>query len=184
MSLKHGLLGLLNEKPMTGYELDKEFKASLRYFWQAKGSQIYNELDSMEKKGWLASERVIQDEKPNKRVYAITDEGRAEFIDWLSAPETDIKNAPNVKSAFLLRIYFGNDTNKEQALNMLRSFQDVCSARSIEMDNAIKELAQDELNYGVEQTTYWKLTVLYGEMMNQARTAWVEKAIDIVENMK
>ena len=53
VSLKHGLLGLLNYQPMTGYELDKEFKESLAYFWQAKPQQIYRELNCNGTK-WLA----------------------------------------------------------------------------------------------------------------------------------
>ncbi|MDR2589569.1 MAG: PadR family transcriptional regulator, partial [Oscillospiraceae bacterium] len=89
MSLKHGLLGLLNyDGPMTGYDLDKEFKRSLGYFWYAKQQQIYRELDEMEIKGWLTSERVIQNEKPNKRVYSITEDGKTEFVDWLNSPES------------------------------------------------------------------------------------------------
>ena len=60
MSLKHGLLGLLNYGPMTGYELDKAFKASLSFFWQAKASQIYRELGTMEQNGWLTSKRIVQ----------------------------------------------------------------------------------------------------------------------------
>ena len=77
MSLKHGLLGLVSsEGSMTGYELDKFFKNSLNYFWQAKTSQIYRELKAMEDLGWLTSERVIQEDKPNKKVYSITAEGK------------------------------------------------------------------------------------------------------------
>ena len=44
---------------MTGYELDKAFKASLAFFWQAKASQIYRELDAMERSGWLTSKRIL-----------------------------------------------------------------------------------------------------------------------------
>ncbi len=86
MSLKHGMLGLLINGPRSGYDLDRVFKDSLAFFWPAKTSQIYRELDAMERKGWLTSERVIQSEKPNKRVYSITEEGRREFRDWLSEP--------------------------------------------------------------------------------------------------
>ena len=56
MSLKHGLLGLLNYGSMTGYELNKVFRDSLSFFWQAKTSQIYRELDAMERCGWLTSD--------------------------------------------------------------------------------------------------------------------------------
>ena len=42
MSLRHGLLGLINYKPMTGYELNKEFEESLGHFWHVRSQQIYN----------------------------------------------------------------------------------------------------------------------------------------------
>jgi len=182
MSLKHGLLGLLNYEPMTGYELDKEFKESLDYFWQARGNQIYRELDLMEKNGWLTSERVIQAEKPNKRVYSITANGKKELLDWLSSPEADIANATNVKSAFLLRVFFAGETGKEKALELLRSFRDVCVASNTKIDEPIKKIAHEELNYP-EQAVYWNLTASYGAMMNQARIAWAEEAIAKLESM-
>jgi len=98
ISLRHGLLGLINYKPMTGYDLNREFAESLGHFWHVKSQQIYKELDTMEKSGWLVSERVMQSEKPNKRVYSITAKGKAEFIDWLSSPNFDIKNAMRGKT--------------------------------------------------------------------------------------
>ena len=184
MSLKHGLLGLLNYEPMTGYDLDKLFNISLGYFWQAQYSQVYSELDKMEKKGWLTSERVIQDDKPNKRVYSITAEGKTAFMDWLSTPETDVKSSFKIKSAFLMRLFFASEINKAQTLDLLHSFHDVCLARGIEYDKVKESIVEDEPNYNHKQTTSHTLTALYGEMMNQARLAWVEKAITTVENME
>ncbi|MEN6635102.1 MAG: PadR family transcriptional regulator, partial [Clostridiaceae bacterium] len=72
MSLKHGILGLLNYSPMTGYDLSKSFQNSLNHFWQAQTSQIYRELRDMEKLGWIASETVIQTDKPNKNIFSLT----------------------------------------------------------------------------------------------------------------
>ncbi|WP_394701574.1 PadR family transcriptional regulator [uncultured Enterococcus sp.] len=42
----------------------------------------------MEEKGWLLSEEVVQTEKPNKRVYSLTEAGKQELQSWLSTPET------------------------------------------------------------------------------------------------
>ena len=56
--LKHGILGLLNYKEMTGYEIMETFRDSLNYFWDAKTSQIYRELQGLEQKEWV-----------NKRLY-------------------------------------------------------------------------------------------------------------------
>lgn len=101
-SFGHGMLGLLNYGPMTGYELDKAFKESLSFFWQAQTSQIYRELDAMEQNGWLSSEYVIQKDKPNKRVYSITDTGKKELNNWLLSPQSDIAATMRIKNAFLM----------------------------------------------------------------------------------
>jgi len=182
MSLKHGLLGLLSLRPYTGYELNKEFEQAFKYIWQAKTTQIYTELDNMEQKGWLASERIIQDEKPNKRVYSITETGRAELLDWLSAPEADVNNALTQKNAFLLRVLLAGNTNKEQALKLLHSFREVCLARKDAQRGIRVSIAQDEPDYSQNITLYWNLVALHGEMMNQTRLDWLEKAINIVNS--
>ena len=183
MSLKHGLLGLLSYQPMTGYELDKEFKRSLVYFWYAKGSQIYTELDNMEQKGWLTSERIVQEEKPNKRVYTITNEGKTEFMNWLSSPDVDINNAMNIKSAFVMRVFFAGENSTAQTLELLRSFRDVCLARNVAINEVKGDIAQEKSTYTPKQAICWEMTASYGEMMNRARIAWAEEAIVKLESM-
>ena len=49
--LKHGILGLLNYGDMTGYEIKTAFEDSLNHFWHAQTSQIYRELQLLEKNG-------------------------------------------------------------------------------------------------------------------------------------
>ena len=48
--LKHGILGLLNYGDKTGYEIMTVFRDSLNHFWTAQTSQIYRELQTMEKR--------------------------------------------------------------------------------------------------------------------------------------
>ena len=45
--LKYAILGLLNQKSMSGYELSSEFESALNEFWNAKHSQIYPELKKL-----------------------------------------------------------------------------------------------------------------------------------------
>ncbi|SNT28495.1 Virulence activator alpha C-term [Anaerovirgula multivorans] len=182
MSLKHGLLGLLNYGSMTGYELDKAFKASLSFFWQAKTSQVYRELDAMERIGWLISERIMQTEKPNKRVYTITDRGKEEFLNWMSFPELDIADAMRVKSAFLMRIFFAGETSIEQSLEMLRAYR----AKCLESKEALKIACAASSEYGVivdddEKSKFWDISILYGEAFYDASFHWADKAIAILE---
>jgi len=184
MSLKHGLLGMLNYGSMTGYELDKEFKETLAHFWQALPSQIYRELDTMEQKGWLMSERIVQEEKPNKRVYSITDKGKKEFFDWLSSPGADIENATRIKSVFFLRLFFAGETSKEQALALLNSYREQCLEGISEMSDVDESFKQNETQYNPDEVIYWKLIAMHGEMIRKTRLEWVDKAIAILNNDK
>ena len=182
MSLRYGLLGLINITPTTGYELDKEFKESLKYIWHAKSSQIYAELDNMERRGWLASERVIQEDKPNKRVYSITEQGREELMTWMMSYEDDVQNSLTGKNAFLFRVLLAGSLSNEQALKLLNLFREVCLARKSTQADIRGLIDQDKEKYGSEQAHFFELVALHGEMMNQTRLAWIEKAINIVEN--
>lgn len=104
MSLKHGLLGLLNYGKMTGYDLDKTFKDSLYYFWPAQTSQIYRELNEMERLGWLTSEIIFQTDKPNRKLYSITASGEAELRNWLAG--NSLEKEFQIRSLFLLKLFF------------------------------------------------------------------------------
>ena len=183
MSLKHGLLGLLNYGSMTGYELNKVFKDSLSFFWQAQTSQIYRELATMEKNnGWLTSKRVIQDDKPNKRIYTITAAGKEEFNNWLSAPEEDISEAMTIRSAFLMRVFFAGETSNEHALSMFRMFREKCT-ESASASSTVPEII---VNYeaevdSAECSKYWELAALFGEIYHRAGLEWIEKAIETLE---
>jgi DNA-binding PadR family transcriptional regulator len=178
MPLKHGLLGLLNYGAMTGYELNKAFHASLDFFWKGQMSQIYRELNAMERLGWLSSQRVIQDEKPNKKVYQITEAGKTELQAWLAAPHDDMLDAMRIRSAFLMRVFFAGETSTTQAVQMLTSFRDACQ-------DALTTLKQTSGNisaYGAivqseERMKYWKIASSFGESYYAAQLDWSDRAI-------
>ena len=56
MSLEHAILGFLNYKPLSGYDLKKIFDTSVRHFWAADQSQIYRTLNRLTERGWAEME--------------------------------------------------------------------------------------------------------------------------------
>jgi DNA-binding PadR family transcriptional regulator len=170
---------------MTGYELDRAFKDSLSFFWQAKTSQIYRELAAMERNGWLTGKRVIQNERPNKRIYTITSAGEEELKSWLSSPEKDIGDAMRVRNAFLMRVFFAGEMSDEQAIAMLRAFHAKC-AETVSRFGSVPSAIADygALVDNAARTKYWKIVALYGEAHYCAEMKWVERAISILEEKK
>jgi PadR family transcriptional regulator AphA len=86
MSLEYAILGFLNYHPYTGYDLKKIFDTSVRHFWQADQSQIYRTLSRLTEHGYVEMEKVPQEDRPDRKVYHITQAGHAELIKWLSSP--------------------------------------------------------------------------------------------------
>src|SRR5262245_18170539 len=80
------VLGQLDEGPSSGYEVKARLEAGAAHFWHASYSQVYAELRRLEGLGLVSEERVVQDGRPNKRVYTITEAGREALRGWLGEP--------------------------------------------------------------------------------------------------
>ncbi len=101
MSLDHILLGLLRE-PATGYDLKNVFSDTVRHFWSARLSQIYPTLKRLEQREMLRSRREPSPKGPDRKVYTVTEKGRAELLNWL-------RGEPAVgteRFAYLAQLYF------------------------------------------------------------------------------
>ncbi len=86
MALEHALLVALCEQPASGLDLTKRFGRSIGFFWSATHQQIYRVLGRMDGDGWVSVEAVAQEGRPDKKVYAVTELGRAALADWLAQP--------------------------------------------------------------------------------------------------
>lgn len=118
-TLKYAILGLINRKPMTGYDITKEFNSNaLANFWYAKHSQVYPELNRLLEENLLTCEVVIQGEKMEKKLYSITQKGHDELITWLMADEV-IPATP--KDVFRLRMYFSDFMTQDEIIWHLKN---------------------------------------------------------------
>lgn len=86
MALEHAILVSLSERASTGYELARRFDRSIGQFWTATHQQVYKVLGRMEASGWVESTLVEQEGRPDKKVYDVTDAGRAELDAWTAQP--------------------------------------------------------------------------------------------------
>lgn len=180
MSLKYGLLGLLNYKDMTGYELSKTFKDSLSFFWQAQTTQIYRELNTMEKDKWLTSHIQIQTEKPNRRIYSITDTGRKAFHEWLQA------DMPHyfypTRSEGLMRAFFFGQNNISVNIQKLKKMEEEYQSQLARIESSSNIIAQYSCNASSElDILSWNLTKKFGESFCKMCIEWIQNTINELE---
>ncbi len=86
MSLPHVILTVLSTRDATGYDITKEFSASIGYFWKASHQQVYRELNKMADKALVTCVLEPQEGKPDRKVYSITDAGRSALGEWFDQP--------------------------------------------------------------------------------------------------
>ena len=99
MSLKYVLLGLLTQHPRHGHELKLEAERLLGGSAELNPGQLYPLLRKLADQQLIAGERIEQEDRPDKRVFTLTEAGAQDLGHWLQEPVS-----PKVeRSALFLR---------------------------------------------------------------------------------
>lgn len=104
MDVKTVCLGMLTDGPASGYDLKKEFESTFSHFFSAGYGSIYPALSSLAESGLVSCEEIPQEGKPDRKLYAITDEGRAFLLEALK----DTCPCHKIRSEFLATICFAH----------------------------------------------------------------------------
>jgi DNA-binding PadR family transcriptional regulator len=83
MSIKHGLLALLEHGPRYGYQLRTGFEESTGGTWPLNIGQVYTTLSRLERDELV---HPLPENEAGQRPYEITDMGRAELTRWFATP--------------------------------------------------------------------------------------------------
>ena len=84
MQIDHVLLALIRMRPnVSGYQLKSIINDSTGFFFTVRNSQIYPALRRLLADELATYETVIQDGKPNLKLYKITEEGERKLDEWL-----------------------------------------------------------------------------------------------------
>ncbi len=99
-TLGYALLGLLAREPLSGLDLSRVLQKQIAYFWHARHSQIYPELARLEAAGLVTHTVVRQTDRPDKKVYRVTDAGMEALRGWATTP-TEL---PATRDEFILKV--------------------------------------------------------------------------------
>jgi DNA-binding PadR family transcriptional regulator len=107
----YAILGLLTWGETSGYDLGKLIEGSIaHFFFKPAKSQIYAELRRLVGEGFATEREVAQDSRPDKRLYAVTPEGRLALRRWLDGSEA----GPEVfRSPLCLKVFLGAQMDRE-----------------------------------------------------------------------
>jgi len=181
--LGNALLGLLNYKPMTGYDLKKVLDHPMGFFWAAQMSQIYRELNKLEEKGLVKSEVVPQEKRPDRKIYHLTQEGKETFLSWLNRFPVQLSQAS--RSRFLMRIFFSSRIKLEELAFQIKRYKKEKEEQLSYLNKVeqwIKDYSQEE-KYK-DDTFYWDLIIKKGYMNVATGIEWADECLQLIEQEK
>jgi DNA-binding PadR family transcriptional regulator len=140
VSVKYGLLGMLARRPQHGYELKRTFEQMTGGFWELNYGQIYQSLDRLSEEGYVHYTVEQEESVPDKKVYAITEEGKQALEDWLASPE-EPRPRP-LRDELFIRLAVMAPRDITPMLELISQHQGVYLEKMQELTHAKRELSK------------------------------------------
>jgi len=168
-------LGALTLGEASGYEIRKLFEEGpFSHFYDTNYGSIYPALGKLLDENLVSRNEVSQDGKPDKKVYAITDDGLKVFRKSLNSKPVRDK----IRSESIFMMFFGNfmdDDNLEDVLDgYLKYTQDVVEKLNNLDDDCFSQ--QRKFVRGMGQTIYSSLA----KYMEENRHLLIGSGVDPV----
>jgi DNA-binding PadR family transcriptional regulator len=176
MSLERAILGFLTYQPFSGYDLKKFFDESVHHFWSAPQSQIYRTLRRMTEQGWVRMEVVAQQDRPNRKVYHVTDAGQAELRRWLTTP----LDPPRVRHQWLLQVFFSHQLSDEEVIALFEAQAEKLRQKLALFRSEVQTVIERRFaEIGSERSRrLWQFTLDYGISHLEWELGWIENALE------
>ncbi len=173
-STSYALLGLLSSRSATSYELAKQVRRSLRYFWPRAERNIYEEPKRLVDAGFVTA-TVEPLGRRTRTVYAITAKGRRALSRWLAEPSADL----TVESEGLLKSFFAVDGDIASLRATLETFETQATQRLGALAAMCLETVNGEARYP-ERVHINALTMRLAIDMERLQAAWARWALEQV----
>ena len=166
MAVKYIFLALLSQKPMHGYEMKESFEKMVSGHWQLNYGQVYTTLSRLERDKLVCMEEVQQSDRPDKKVYHITDAGLEYLHKWLD----EVKN---------WNLYFDDIAFKVSLFDILSTKKalEILSQHRIYILKLIKSL-MDFKEKTKESNVYQVLVIERNLIKAEGEIKWIDLCLE------
>jgi DNA-binding PadR family transcriptional regulator len=121
-TLDFALLGLISQKPCSGYDLRKFFSSTPMTSYSDSPGSIYPALRRMERRGLIRGQLEAGSGRRERKLFHLTPRGRAEFRRWLLQPVTHDDVVRDVDALMLRFAFMDESAGAAAALRFLKAF--------------------------------------------------------------
>lgn len=168
--LQYIILGFLLHCDMSGYDIKSFMGTSTAYFCDASFGSIYPALKKLEATGLISALEAVEGGK-YKKLYSLTDKGRAHFFEWLNQPIAFIR--PN--QDFLVNIFFYGFLPEEKACELIAKFIG-------RLEQELAELEALDLKISCQAGVFEASTLDYGKGYYRFAIGWCQSFLQKLEN--
>ena len=166
VSIRHLILGLLTQQPMSGYDI-KRFLKSLSWLIDSPSfGSIYPTLRALREDGLVTVEVVPRQGKPPRKIYTITVAGRQVLREWIGQP---VALDASLKT-FVVRLILASNFSHTELIAHLQQRRSQVVAHRATLRQIIEAL-DGTMDSGQ------RLTFGYGLTLATAELAWLDSTL-------
>ena len=153
IKLDYAVLSMLADEKLSGYDIT----ARLQEVWKTSHSRIYPVLAKLEKAGLVHYEHLEQENRPDKKIYTITDAGIDVLKQWLiTKPARSIK-----KNEGLLRMMGQHLVDREDREKFINEHIKEISREKERLEKIFQKIKKEaNANLTDTQTKYFSAYVV------------------------
>jgi DNA-binding PadR family transcriptional regulator len=163
------ILTVLAHRPMTGYEIARNFDQVLTHFWRASHQQIYRELARLNSQGHVVFRSVAQAGKPQKKLYSLTKSGRMVLRKWVGEPT----EMPRPQYDLLVKLLAGLLVNRPALKREMSRVQEGTKAYRDQLNSMNDYCVTQEMKNGYDYALF--LALRRGLLMVEAQLKWLDE---------
>jgi len=153
------------------------FDASVQHFWPAQQSQIYQTLNRLVEDGYASVEVHPQLDRPNRKIYTMTEAGAAELRSWLMEPRPERP----IRAPFLIQLFFAGGLDDEDILGVLAAKAEEIQELLVALESGSVSQPTFAKDLPKREQFFWYLTLDYGIESLRFSLRWIR---DVVERIR
>jgi DNA-binding PadR family transcriptional regulator len=171
---RYAILGMLFDKPMTGYEIKKFMQESTTHFWQESDASLYPMLKKLEAEGKVQAQ-ITRKGRLERIRYAITNTGKKEFAYWM---EQEAEPGTH-RDELLLKLFFGAHSSPNTIIQHLQ-------AKKLKLQEQQKKyahlnmLVEHEVAPDDQHKRFWLMAIRNGVLSSEAELKWIDECLKLL----
>lgn len=168
VSFRYFVLGLLAQKPMSGYDIKRVLKSLSWLIGDPSFGSLYPALHTLLEDELVQVDDVYSHQgKPPRKIYSITKEGKQVLNEWMNQPA----NSSAPLRAFVMRLILADNFSPASLVAHLQQRRAQVAAHQTTLEQQIVWASDENTDLKL------RLVLDYGLALAAAELAWLDSAL-------